>query len=230
MFTGIIRAIGVVESMDVTAAGCVLVVDAHALAADNAHAAPLRVGDSVAVNGACLTISELRTTRARFDVSPETLARCLIGEWAVGHLVNLETALTPHTPLGGHLVAGHVDGVGTLVARESAAEFTRLQFVAPRAIGRLIAPKGAVAVDGVSLTTNEVWDLPDTAHSSEQTNEQTGEQMSEQTGFEVMLVPHTLHATTLDGIQPGMGVHLEVDSVARYVQRLLQSTNLMPSQ
>ena len=200
MFTGIVRSLGTVKSLRKLGDGRTLVVDLGALDADS-----IQVGDSMAVNGACLTIAELRGGNATFAVSPETLARCLIGEWVEGARLNLEPALTLQTPLGGHIVSGHIDGVGTLVARNEVDDFTRMEFEATRTLGRLIAVKGAIAIDGVSLTTNEVSD-----HGAH-------------TRFAVMLVPHTLQHTTLGALQPGARVHLEVDSVARYVHRLLES-------
>lgn len=208
MFTGIVRALGRVESIHRRRGGCALRVDLGALNADS-----IRPGDSVAVNGACLSVVEVRAGCADFDVSPETLARCLIGEWAAGDLINLEPALTLKTPLGGHLVSGHLDGVGTLVASRPADAFTQMEFETPSAIGRLIATKGSIAVDGVSLTTNRVWDIPGDGDGEDQAR----------TKFEVMLVPHTLETTTLGALQPGARVHLEVDQVARYVQRLLDA-------
>ncbi len=206
MFTGIVRALGRVESIRRRGGGCALRVDLGVLEADS-----IRPGDSVAVNGACLSVVEVRGGCADFDVSPETLEHCLISEWAAGELINLEPALTLQTPLGGHLLSGHLDGVGTLVASRPADAFTRMEFETPPTIGRLIATKGSIAVDGVSLTTNRVWDIPG-----------DGEDQA-RTGFEVMLVPHTLLTTTLSALQPGARVHLEVDQVARYVQRLLDT-------
>ena len=214
MFTGIVRAMGTVKSLrrDDGDAGCALEVDLGAL-----DAAALGRGDSVAVNGACLTVAELRgdggdggddgggggTRCAVFEVSPETLARCLIGAWTAGDALNLEPALTLQTPLGGHLLTGHIDAAAALLSRAPAADCARMQFAAPREFGRLIAAKGSVALDGVSLTVNAVVD-----HGRE-------------TRFEVMVVPHTLASTTLGALQPGARVHLEADILARYAQRLL---------
>ncbi|MDD9821906.1 MAG: riboflavin synthase, partial [Gammaproteobacteria bacterium] len=164
----------------------------------------------VAVNGACLTVAELRGdggdgggASAVFEVSPETLARCLIGAWSAGDALNLEPALTLQTPLGGHLLTGHIDATVALLSRAPAAGCARMQFAVPREFGRLIAAKGSVALDGVSLTVNAVVD-----HGRE-------------TRFEVMVVPHTLASTTLGALQPGARVHLEADILARYAQRLL---------
>lgn len=200
MFTGIVRALGTVKSIRRNGDGCALVVDLGALDTES-----IRVGDSIAVNGACLTVAELDDGQAGFDVSPETMAKCLIGEWVEGARLNLEPAPTLNTPVGGHLVSGHIDGAGVLIERRRAETCLRMRLQAPRAIGRLIAVKGAVAVDGVSLTPNAVRDD------------------GEQTRFDVMVVPHTLEATTLGALRPGARVHLEVDPVARYVQRLLDS-------
>ena len=215
MFTGIVRAMGTVKSLrrrDDGDDGCALEVDLGAL-----DAGALGRGDSVAVNGACLTVAELRGdggdgggdgvdgggAAAVFEVSPETLARCLIGAWSAGDALNLEPALTLQTPLGGHLLTGHIDATVALLSRAPAGDCARMQFAAPREFGRLIAAKGSVALDGVSLTVNAVVD-----HGRE-------------TRFEVMVVPHTLASTTLGALQPGARVHLEADILARYAQRLL---------
>lgn len=200
MFTGIVRAIGAVKSVHKISTGCKIVVDISGIAD-----ASIQLGDSIAVNGACLTVTKLHAEHASFDISAETIARCLVNEWQVGKLLNLEPALTLQTPLGGHLVSGHIDDVGRLVAHHPSGEFTRMQFEAPRAVGQFIANKGAIAVDGVSLTVNEISDAP--AH----------------TRFTVMVVPHTLATTTLGKIQPRARVHLEVDLLSRYTQRLLDS-------
>lgn len=212
MFTGIVRTLGVVKSNRKRGDGRVLVIDMGKLgnpgnldALDMGSGRAIQIGDSIAVNGACLTITDLSNhpnCLATFAVSPETMARCLMDEWGAGDSLNLETALTLQTPLGGHLVSGHIDGIGTLIARHPADAFTRMELEAPLAIGRLIAHKGAIAVDGVSLTTNTVSD-----HAG-------------YTRFEVMIVPHTADNTTLGALQPGARVHLEADTVARYVQRL----------
>lgn len=198
MFTGIVRACGAVKSRRGGDNGCALTVDLGALAD-----APIGRGDSVAVGGACLTVTELSGGGAVFEVSPETLDCCLIGEWRTGDAVNLEPALTLQTPLGGHLLTGHIDGIGTVTSRAGDGGFTRLGIEAGRALGRLIAAKGCIAVDGVSLTVNAVADR------------------AGRTQFDVMLVPHTLASTTLGALQPGARVHLEADIMARYAARLL---------
>lgn len=203
MFTGIIRALGTVTALDKKGGGRTLQIDLGGIAGEE-----IFIGDSIAVAGVCLTVSEKRDGSAVFSVSPETLMRCLIHEWKVGKKVNLEPALTAAEPLGGHLVAGHIDGVGGVIAIHEDDAFTRMEVETTKALGRLIADKGSIAVDGVSLTVNDVSDQADG------------------TRFSVMLVPHTLKHTTLGAMRPGMRAHLEVDLLARYVQRLLQTREL----
>jgi len=198
MFTGIVRALGAIQSIRKNGGGCELVVDIGALGAG-----AVQVGDSIAVNGACLSVAALHDDCARFDVSGETLARCLVGEWRSGARLNLEPALAAGAPIGGHLVSGHIDGAGTLLERRDLDACAWMRFAAPREIGKLIADKGSLAVDGVSLTSNDVRD-------------ENG-----MTSFEVMLIPHTLQHTTLGRLQPRARAHLEVDALARYAQRLL---------
>lgn len=197
MFTGIIYSIGTVQSTCTTDHGCEIIVNL------GEKLERVQVGDSVAVDGACLTISELHARCARFAVSPETLARCLIGDWRAGDRLNLEPAVTLQTPLGGHLIAGHIDDVGVLIKHTAAGTFTGMQFETTRTTGQLIAVKGSIAINGVSLTVNAVEDS------------------GTHTRFEVMLVPHTLAETTLGALRPRAKVHLEADLIARYVQRLM---------
>jgi len=180
MFTGIVRERGRIVSFD----GSRLVVDAPGTPAD--------VGDSVAISGVCLTVVE--TAPLAFDVVGETLERTTLGRKEAGDEVNVEPALRAGEPLGGHIVQGHVDGVGSL--RDRAGDLT--WFDAPTEIVRYCVEKGSVAVDGTSLT---VADL-------------------DEHGFAVALVPHTLEATTLGALQPGDPVNLEVDVIAKYVERL----------
>ncbi len=160
------------------------------------------MGDSIAVNGACLTVTGLEDAVLRFDVSKETLSKCLVETWQSGTYVNLETSLTLGTPIGGHLVSGHVDGFATLVKRQAGAGFATFVFAADHAVGRYVASKGSVAIDGVSLTSNRVSD--DQARTT----------------FEIALVPHTLENTTLGKLDQGKPVHIEVDQIARYIDRL----------
>lgn len=212
MFTGIVQAVGVVESVDVievpggsgaSGADATLAIRPGKRALDT-----VRPGDSVCVSGVCLTATEVAGGAFRADVSAETLARTTLGALESGSRVNLEAALTPATPLGGHLVTGHVDGTGTVQARHEAARSVGFRIGLPRALARYVAAKGSICVDGVSLTVNAV-----TARAA---TEPAGAD-----AFEVNIVPHTLRETTLADWQPDARVNLEVDIVARYLERLL---------
>jgi riboflavin synthase len=194
MFTGIVAAVGGIAEARGRSGGLRLVVDTGLL---NTRA--VAVGDSVALNGCCLTVVSTGDATLEFDVSAETLS-CTTGLDRVGD-VNLETALRVGDKLGGHLMSGHVDGVGTITRFEPApddADSRSLEVEAPRDLARFIAPKGSIAVDGVSLTVNAV----------------AGSR------FCVNLIPHTLAVTTLKRLQVGTRVNLEVDLLARYVARL----------
>ena len=195
MFTGIVQAVGRIEKRIEYPSGDVsLLVDTATI-----PAADIVVGDSICVSGVCLTAIEVTPAGFRTDVSAESLARTTLGTLAAGSRVNLETALTPYTRLGGHLVSGHVDGVGQVSARWDDARSVRLEFRAPAALARYIAEKGSVCIDGTSLTVNGV----------------------DGAAFDVNIVPHTLQATTLGDLGPGNAVNIEVDQIARYVERLL---------
>ncbi len=158
------------------------------------------IGDSIAVSGVCLTVVALqRDGFFQADVSAETLAHTVLGEKGTGASVNLEKALSLSSRLGGHLVTGHVDGVGEVVGRREAGCSVGLRIRAPASLAKYIARKGSICVDGVSLTVNRV----------------------EGAEFELNIVPHTLHKTTLGECRPGYRVNLEVDIIARYLERLL---------
>jgi len=202
MFTGIIQAVGTVRSLAPHDSGVRMLIDAAGLDLSDA-----RVGDSIAVSGACLTVVELDDRGFAADLSAETLDRTVLGELHPGARVNLEPALRFSDRLGGHLVSGHVDGVGSIVRREPSGGFQRLQVQAPDALARYIAPKGSVTVDGVSLTVNAV----------------------QGPRFELMLIPQTLEHTTLGDGDAGRRVNLEVDIVARYLERLLQGSGDGPT-
>ena len=199
MFTGIVRAMGSVVELRRQPSGARLIVHLGDLACDS-----LRVGDSIAVNGACLTVGELAQGNATFGISEETLARCLVGEWRTGTRVNLETALTLQTPLGGHLVSGHIDESGSVSEFARVGDCVRLGIRGSKPFGSFVAPKGSVAVDGVSLTVNTVQDTGDAV------------------AFSAMLVPQTLERTTLGDLATGARVHLEADLLARYALRAVQ--------
>lgn len=170
------------------------------IAAGDLGLADARIGDSIAVNGVCLTAIELGREEFAADVSAETLARTTFAQLKAGDRVNLEKALALGERLGGHLVSGHVDGIGRVRTREPAARSERFTIEAPAGLARYIAEKGSICVDGVSLTVNAV----------------TGSR------FCVNIVPHTLSATTLGDLREGGEVNLEVDLLARYLERLLQ--------
>jgi riboflavin synthase len=194
MFTGIVQAVGAVRAVTATSSGRRLVVDLGAL-----RGRAFGLGDSIAVNGACLTVVEFDGGSFAADVSAETLRVTTLGDLAAGSPVNLEPALTLADPLGGHLVTGHVDGVGEVVDRREEGDTAILRFGLPESLQRYAARKGSVGIDGVSLTVNDV----------------TGGQVL------VTLVPHTLRHTIMQHYQPGTRVNIEVDLVARYVERLL---------
>ena len=194
MFTGIIQAVGRISAIEPHGGDVRLRIASGALALGD-----VRPGDSIAVSGVCLTAVELPGDGFWADVSGETLARTTLGGLHAGDGVNLEKALTPSTPLGGHLVSGHVDGVGRVLERRSAARSVQFRIEAPAALAKYIAEKGSVCIDGVSLTVNAVDGVL----------------------FDLNIVPHTLQATTLDRWQPGRAVNIEVDQIARYLERLL---------
>lgn len=195
MFTGIIQAIGKVTRLQARGGDQRLTVDTGKL-----DLADVRLGDSIAVNGVCLTAVDLPGDGFVADVSRESLALTSLGKLKPGSPVNLEKALTLATRLGGHLVSGHVDGLGTVIERHDDARSVRFTIEAPADLARYVAHKGSITVDGTSLTVNAV----DGAR------------------FELNIVPHTLAETIMDGYQAGTQVNLEVDLVARYLERLLQ--------
>jgi len=194
MFTGIIQAIGEVAALEPRGEDLRLRVRTGKLDLDG-----VRIGDSIATSGVCLTVVELPGDGYWADVSGETLAVTGIGKLKVGDRVNLEKALTLSTPLGGHLVSGHVDGIGEVVSRRDDGRSVRFRMRAPDKLARYIAAKGSVCVDGISLTVNAV----------------------EGAAFELNIVPHTLAETTMGEFQAGRTFNLEVDIIARYLERLL---------
>jgi riboflavin synthase len=195
VFTGIVRDVGRIELLEPTAAGDVrLTVGVNRL-----DLSGVAIGDSIAVSGVCLTAVQVDRSSFRADVARATLAVTTIGGWKRGRRVNLEPALRAGEPLGGHLLAGHVDGIGTVIANEGDARSHRLRVQVPAPLQRYLARKGSVALDGVSLTVNAI----------------DGAQL------ELNLVPHTLDVTTLSDLKNGDDVNIEVDLIARYVERLL---------
>jgi riboflavin synthase len=195
VFTGIVREIGCVASAEGGEDRLALVIEAPATAALTA------VGDSVSVDGCCLTAEAVDDGRVTFHAVPETLARTTLAALGAGDTVNLEPALRAGDPLGGHYVQGHVDGTGAVRSVEREGDGLRVVVQAPQSVLRYCAEKGSIAVNGVSLTIAELGD----------------------DAFAVALVPHTLEATTLSSLSPGRAVNLEVDVLAKYVERLLGS-------
>jgi riboflavin synthase len=193
VFTGIVREVGCVESVDGGEDGVSLVVDAPVTAPG------VDVGGSVSIDGVCLTAESVDGNRLRFHAVPETLRRSSLRRLRPGSRVNLEPALRAGEPLGGHYVQGHVDGVGTIRAVEPEGAGARVAVSAPAELLRYCVEKGSIAVEGVSLTIAAL----------------------DGDGFAVALVPHTLVATTLGELGPGREVNLEVDVLAKYVERLI---------
>lgn len=193
MFTGIVREQGTVVAAEDASDGRSLVVRAAETASRSA------VGDSVAVNGCCLTASALDGDLLSFHAVPETIARTTLGDLVSDALVNVEPALRAGDPLGGHYVQGHIDAVGRVQSVEAEGEGLRVFVEAPASVLRYCVEKGSVTVDGVSLTVAEVAD----------------------DAFAVALVPHTIEATTLSDLRPGQRVNLEADVLAKYLERLL---------
>ena len=194
MFTGIIQDVGRISGLEKIAQDVRLRVDV-----DRLSLAHCRIGDSIAVSGVCLTVTALRPAGFSADVSHETLSLTTIGSWSNGVRVNLEMALRVGDAIGGHLVCGHIDGMGVVEKLESDGRSQRVDVRVPQALARYVARKGSIAIDGVSLTVNEV----------------------EAAIFGVNIIPHTQSATTFDELRPGRCVNIEVDQLARYVERVL---------
>jgi riboflavin synthase len=193
MFSGIIADVGVIKSAQDREGGLRLTVATEALGMDD-----VQLGDSIAVNGVCLTVVALDGNDFTVDVSRETL-NCTVGLDAQGRRVNLEKALRLSDRLGGHLVSGHVDGVGDVVAFDDIGESWKLVLRAPQELAKFIALKGSITINGVSLTVNEV----------------------EGAEFNINLIPHTLKMTMLNELKAGARVNLEIDLIARYVERMM---------
>ena len=195
MFSGIIADVGTISRAQDREGGLRLSVGTEELGMED-----VSLGDSIAVNGVCLTVVKIEGKTFTVDVSRETLD-CTVGLDKQGQLVNLEKALRLADRLGGHMVSGHVDGVGEVVAFNDIGESWRLIVRAPQALAKYIAVKGSITIDGVSLTVNHVAGAE----------------------FEVNLIPHTLAVTTLNQLSAGSKVNLEIDLIARYVERMMQA-------
>jgi len=198
MFTGIIQAVGYVQSMQKNSTDCRIQINTGKLDMNS-----VSLGDSIAVSGVCLTVIEFDTQSFSADVSNETLSKTTLGDLSTKQSVNLEKALTLSTPLGGHLVSGHVDGVGIVKNRFSEGNSERFEIETPKELTKYIAQKGSVCVDGISLTVNAV----------------DGQL------FELNIVPHTLSETTMGQYGVGQRLNLEVDLLARYIEKLMLDNN-----
>ena len=194
MFTGIVQGVATVRAIEPRGGDVTLVFDTAGISL-----ADIELGGSIAVSGVCLTATRFDAASFAADVSRETLSLTTLGSWVVGSRVNLEKALLAGQALGGHYVTGHVDGVGELVSRHDDARSVRMEFRVPPELARYVARKGSICIDGVSLTVNG----------------------ARRDRFDVNLVPHTLEVTTLGGLQAGSRVNLEVDIIARYVERMM---------
>lgn len=194
MFTGIIESVGKVVALQPKNGDLRLRIHTGKL-----DLCDVKLGDSIATSGVCLTVVELPGDGYWADVSRETLDNTTLPFWKTGQQVNLEKALTPQTRLGGHIVSGHVDGIGEVVARYPDARSERFRIRAPKELAKYIAHKGSITVDGISLTVNKV----------------------EGQEFELNIVPHTLQETIMGSYQSGTKVNLEVDVLARYLERLM---------
>jgi len=194
VFTGIIQATGEIKRLDPRGGDMRLSISSPGLEMGN-----VSLGDSIAVNGVCLTVIEWDNSGFSADVSRESLERTTLGSLAKGNKVNLEKALTLQTPLGGHLVSGHVDGVGEIIAMEQLARAKEFWVRAPAGLAKYIAEKGSICIDGISLTVNAIKGAE----------------------FRLTIVPHTLDVTTMSQFSVGQKVNLEVDIIARYLERLL---------
>ena len=198
MFTGLIEGVGRLAAREMRGGDAWLRIEVGTL--PWGKGADVRMGESISVNGTCLTVVAFDDAGFEADASNETLALTTLGDLAIGRALNLERAMLPTDRLGGHLVSGHVDGVGSVTHAWDDGRAQRWVFAAPAALRRYIAAKGSICVDGVSLTVNGVDD----------------------SGVEVALVPHTIAHTAFGETKPGDAVNLEVDMLARYVERLMK--------
>lgn len=197
MFTGIIEAIGSVAAIENNAGDLRIYIRSNGL-----DLSDVKMGDSIATNGVCLTVVGLPGDGYWADVSRETLAHTTLTSWVSGQAVNLEKALMAQSRLGGHMVSGHVDGLGEIIAREADARSVRFKIKAPRELTKYIAHKGSITIDGVSLTVNAL----------------------EEAVFDLNIVPHTIDETIIKNYAVGTKINIEVDLIARYLERLLQGS------
>lgn len=196
MFTGIIEAVGTLVAIMPKGEDISVTVDAGQL-----DMSDVKLGDSIATNGVCLTVTHLNDSRYSADLSLETLKKTGFSTYSIGEKVNLEKAMLPTTRFGGHIVSGHVDGVGEIIERQPVGRAIELWVAMPSSLAHYVAEKGSITVDGISLTVNGL----------------------RQNAFKLTIVPHTSQETTVDRFQVGRHVNLEVDVMARYMERLLQA-------
>ena len=194
MFTGIVEACGEIAAVEKQTADSRLRISAGGL-----DMSDVKLGDSIAIDGVCLTVVKFDSTGFEMDVSAESLSKTTLGEFKVGRKANLEKAMQPSARLGGHIVSGHVDGLGSIESREKVGESLRFRVRVPDVLAKYIAVKGSVCIDGVSLTVNNV----------------------EGAVFEINIIPHTAEVTSIGDYQVGRKVNIEVDIIARYLERLL---------
>jgi riboflavin synthase len=194
MFTGIIAAVGKITSLQTKGGDLRLQVSTNQL-----DLSDVKLGDSIAVNGVCLTVVDIHGALLSFDVSRESLDRTSLGQASTGSEVNLEKALAVGDRLGGHIVSGHVDGLGKVISKQDSARSIKFRFEVPIELSKYIAQKGSICIDGVSLTVNN----------------------AEHNWFEVNIIPHTMQETIIKHYQVGSRVNLEVDLIARYLERLI---------
>ena len=204
MFTGIILSVGKISAIERKAGDFRLTIETGKLSLSD-----VQLGDSIAVNGVCLTAISLGSNSFCADVSNETWSRTTLSEASIGTAVNLELALTPSTRMGGHIVSGHVDGIGCITSKKQDARSVRFTVQAPNSLAKYLAEKGSICINGISLTINEV----------------------DGASFGINIVPHTLQETTLNDAVVSSHVNLEVDILARYMERLLKGdATAQPSQ
>ena len=199
MFTGIIQSLGEVITREAKSGDLQFVIKTNFKSMDSVN-----LGDSIAMDGVCLTVTDIKADHVSVDVSVETVDKTTVGDWQVGKVLNLEPALTLQDQLGGHLVSGHVDAVGSCLSRTASARSEVFSFKIPADLDKFVAVKGSITINGTSLTVNTV----------------------EQGVLSVNLVPHTLEHTNLGELQAGDAVNVEIDTVARYVEKMLASQSV----
>lgn len=221
MFTGLITDLGTITHVQRTADGCTLTIS------PSRTDFPLSLGASIACDGVCLTVADINRGSFTAHLSAETLRVTTAQHWNTGDVLNLEPSLKLGDALGGHLVSGHVDGVGKVISVTPQGESEHWVFEAPCALMPLIAVKGSITINGISLTVNAVSGSEDStserAHSTVSTRQHGGFETKEKSTFAVTIIPHTRAHTNLQHKKPGDGVNLEIDLLARYVARILEA-------